>query len=969
MNSDLPSVPGELRDAIENENLVIFVGAGLSINSGLPDWREIVSELLQENKDYISKADALRAALDSGIMSPLDILDKIEGEKRKVFSAFEHKLSKIIYSDLHSVFGDISRRFVTTNFDKLIESNANIKQIITPDSKYNLGKIDTEDEFVLKIHGDIDRVDGCVVFSSQYKKLYEIEQLSTFQLKKIFSAYTVLFVGFSFSDPYVTELFNYITNLQEDLGPKHFFISNVQEDIRNVEDKKIRSLECININDFSHLKPYVESLVAIKATPELPSSQLVSPYENTPSIYKDIDGSDIAPEVTGWVGRKDELDILRSNVFRVVFITGFGGEGKSALASYYLQHESDYEITEWKDFKEQDHKFQHKIISMIRRLNRDVSVDDLIGFSDSELIQLFFNKLGDKKAVFVLDNVDSYIDLENFEPTNGIGELFDIAMTTEHNSKFIFTCRPFIQYAKPRFMQLNLPGLSEDNTIEYFVNGGIGINKEKLINYAKKAYSLTSGHALWLSLILAQSRKGEKALKVFLDEIGTGATIEKNDTSIMSKNVLSSVWKSLHERDKQVLRTLAETVVAETEEDYAEILKNELNYKNFQKALRSLRSFNLIVEKRDSKYIELHPLVKQFVITYYPPAERDKYISYLVQYYDKWVVILKEKMSAKLSYQEFSNFINKAELSINAMNYQRAVSTLMEVQVSMCSAGYVEEFLRVSRLLFNSITWTKNSLSKLTSIETLIHGTAKASIEFGDNELTDYLIENYASVIEKKEDNYIRLCSIKSYYFWFNNDYVNAINCCEEALYLLDRAGQQPDNYSIKHHLALAQRDTKEKGNLDAALDFFIKDNLFQDLTNIDVLPENGESTTYGNVGKCLYYKGSLPMALTCYYKSFFYTFETENIDRLLNLGYAAYWIAEVLSETNQKEQAYYFFKYAFNCWGNSSPILASRSLTERSELLQSKQYKNIASQEDWRIEKFCVGWIENSISKKLNVA
>ncbi|PKF53968.1 hypothetical protein CW748_17340 [Alteromonadales bacterium alter-6D02] len=325
-----------------------------------------------------------------------------------------------------------------------------------------------------------------------------------------------------------------------------------------------------------------------------------------------------------------------------------------------------------------------------------------------------------------------------------------------------------------------------------------------------------------------------------------------------------------------------------------------------------------------------------------------------------------------LSFHQLSNakeFIYgyiACSLSINAMNYQRAVSTLLEVHVSMCSAGYVEEFLRVSRLLFNSITWTKKSLSKLTGIENLIRDTAKSSIEFGDDDFTDYLIENYESLIEKKEDNYIRLCNIKSYYFWFKNDYVSAINCCEEALYLLERAGQS-DNYSIKHHLALAQRDSKDKENIDAALDFFIKDNSLSDLINIEVLPENGESTTYGNVGKCLFFKKDLHSALTCYYKSFFYIFESGTIDRLLNLGYASFWIAEVLSETNQKEPAYYFFKYAFNCWSNSSPILVSRNWTERSELHQSKQYNNIASQEDWRVEKFCISWIEKIMSKKLN--
>ncbi len=239
----------------------------------------------------------------------------------------------------------------------------------------------------------------------------------------------------------------------------------------------------------------------------------------------------------------------------------------------------------------------------------------------------------------------------------------------------------------------------------------------------------------------------------------------------MSKNVLSNVWASLHARDQLVLRTLAESVVAETEEDYAEILKDELNYKNFQRALKSLRSFNLIVEKIDSKYIELHPLVKEFIKTNYPPSERTKYISYLVRFYDKWVVVLREKLSPKLSYPEFCNFTTKAELSINARDYQSAINTLLDVHDSMCAAGYVEEFLRVSSLLFNSITWKKNTISKLAGIENLISETAKSSTEFGDHHITETIINSYSSVIEKKEDNYIRLCDIKSYYYWFNQEH------------------------------------------------------------------------------------------------------------------------------------------------------------------------------------------------------
>ncbi|MFA0718613.1 SIR2 family protein [Vibrio splendidus] len=954
-------IPQELSDAVKNQKLVIFVGAGLSVNCGLPNWKDIVIKLLEENDNYIEKAANYLDAISSGILEPLEVLDKIKIEKKRIFEHFEHKLSENTQSDLHKKLGLISSRFVTTNFDKLIEENTKVN-VITNSSDYNLSKIDTENKFVLKIHGDINQVDSCVIFSDQYDKLYTNEVFSTFQLKKMFSTYNVLFVGFSFSDPYVTKLFDNITELQNSFGPKHFFISDSKSVIRNLDDKKIPNLDCIDIGNYNNLTVLIDNLVEVNK-PNTSNSGTVEIQE--PIISKYIDGSDIAPEVTGWVGRVEELETLKSDYFKVVFITGIGGGGKSALASQYLKHEDGYDVAEWKDFKEQDHKFQHKIISMILNVSTKFSVNDLIGFSDSELIQVFFKELGEKRAVFVLDNVDSYIDLENFEPTNGVGELFVMAMTSEHNSKFIFTCRPFVQYAKPRFIQLNLTGLTEDDTIEYFIKAGSSIKKEKIIDYAKESFALTNGHALWLSLILAHSKKGEAALIKFLDSIGNGSKINQNDTSILSKNVLSSVWHSLHDRDKLVLRTLAESVVAETKEDYSEILRDELNYKNYQRALKSLYSFNLIVEKRNSDYIELHPLVKEFVTTNYPPSERTKYISYLVKFYDKWAVILKEKLSVNLSFQEFTNFTKKAELSINAQDYQSAVSSLLDVHESMCSAGYIEEYLRVSDLLFKSITWSKKIISSITGIEALIKCTAKSSVEFGDTELTKHIISSYSSIIEQKESNHIQLCEIKAYDFWFNKDYESAINVCEEANYLLKRAGQE-ENYQINHTLSLSHRDSEIKENVDKALDFLLKNKTLSELKDINSFSDDDESTQLGNIGKCLSINRDYDNSLNCYFKSFYLIFKKDPYKRLLNLGYASSWISEVLDTQNEKDSAFYFLAYSLNCWTNSSPVLANRDREQKKDIMRNKNYINISSQEEWRIEKYCVEYIEKKLNRKL---
>lgn len=950
-------IPKALQDSIQNEQLIIFIGAGLSIGSGLPSWGKIVEDILRYNEQYVDNAQAYIMALDTGIMSPLEVLDKLSEHKKIIYKSFENILKKPMpSSETHALLSRLTKRFVTTNFDTLIESNAALTNIITHESNYNLSKIDDDDEYVVKIHGDISRVDKCIIFSEQYDALYKDEQLATFQLKKLLSKYNFLFIGFSFNDPYVKDLFGYVSSLMDGYGPKHYFISD--------NDVNIENLESININDYANLNSFVDCLLSFKATiePVIVASAEISEDK----FIKDIDGSDRAPSVKGWVGREKELSILHSDTFKVIFITGIGGEGKSALASHYIDEEEQYSLIDWRDFKEEDHKFQHKIASMIQQVDPTTKAKELMGLTDEELGDLFFVKLGQKKMLFVLDNVDSYIDLENFEPVNGIGYLFYKAIELDHNSKFMFTCRPFIRFASVDFYQLSLSGLTENNTMDFFLNSATNISKDKLDVYAKRAFELTNGHALWLSLIIAQSHRGEKALIAFLDKIESGITIDENDSTILSKNVLSNIWTSLHERDRLLLRTLAESVVAESTEDYAEILRPELNYNQYQKALKALRNFNLIVEKRGSNYIELHPLVKEFIRKNYQTSERNKYISLIVTYYDKFIYVLREKLSYKLSFEEFANFTNKAELSINAGDYQNAINSLWEVHDSMSAAGYNEEFLRVSKLLLSSITWSKKRIDNFENFYPLMSFIIKCLVEYGDDEHALNFINKYESIIDRKEESYIRLCDIKSYRYWFKCEYSYAINVCEEAVYLLEK-GDQGDKFSISHTLALAQRDSGDLKEIDKALEYFRGTTSLEELLSTEGLTNSSDGPMLGNIGKCMYLKGDMENALICYAKSYYYLFESDSHNRLINLGYASFWLADLLLELGKNEAAYYFYRFAFESWSSSSPALANRYRSKLSKIEPNSTYRSISSQELWRVEKYCNDWVTKHIRSNRN--
>jgi len=684
---------------------------------------------------------------------------------------------------------------------------------------------------------------------------------------------------------------------------------------------------------------------------------------NQDNIIIEKDGSDIPPIVTNWIGREKELAILKNN-FKVFFITGIGGQGKSALAAQYIKDinlKNNYKYIDWRDFKEEGHKFQNKIISMITLVTQDNHIiDDLIGLNDDDLISIFFKQLADTKAIFILDNVDSYIDLETFEPIKGIGKLFNAVITKEHKSKFIFTCRPFIRYAGVDFYQLALSGLSEENTIQFFEKSNIPVKTEDIPPLAIKAHKLTKGHPLWISLIIAQAKRGKNEINNFFDRLESSSIVENDISSILSETILREIWLSLNQKQQKLLRVLTESVRAENIDDLSEISSSELNYNAFSKSLRTLKNFNLIVEKLEGDFIELHPLVKEFVRTKYPSDDRSKYISLFISYYDRIVLILKPKLSYKLSFSEFANWTNKIELHTNAKEFQKAFDCLAEIKKPMLAAGYIEELLRVSKILFNSLNWTRKQIDSLNQFSSVLQDVVKAAIEFDDLDFANYLIKKIESIIEYKENDYIQLCSLKGYFHWFTQDYKKATKIYEEAEYLLT-SGSQPDKYNVKHNLALSLRDSRKPENIKQALKIFLQNEELDSVSDLKTIDENLGGPFYGNIGRCLQFNSEFEKALNCLYKSFILIFIGEDKNRLLNIGYASEWISEVLLETNDIEPSLYFLKYATELWKNYSPPLANRCKRKLLNEKSTSTINSILSLEFWQIEKYCKNWIKKN--------
>ncbi|MGE4402895.1 MAG: SIR2 family protein [Desulfobulbus sp.] len=952
------SIPHELKDAIKNNKLVIFTGAGASIKEGLPSWKEIVLMILEEKKEAINKSSAYASALSDDILTPIEVLDKIYDSKKYIFEIFEKVLKiKTKQSDFVVKLSNITSKFITTNFDTLIECSVPVLRKITKDSNYNLTKIDSDESYVLKLHGDIDTIDNCIIFSKQYDILYSYGNLAAFQLKKIFSQNTVLFIGFSFLDQYVVKLFDSISHLLDDLGPTHYIITKSSINNKNIKE--------ITINDYSDIDIIIDNLVDYASTIKGNNTKNIEHWQDD-KIFN-IDGSDMPPTTINWVGRQKEVETLNHN-FKVFFITGLGGQGKSALAAHYLEQmkgSNNYELIGWRDFKEEDHKFNAKIISLILLINNKLgSQHEYTGLDNDTLIDIFFNFLGKRNGLFVFDNVDSYIDLEELVPLNGIERLYQQAITRNHNSKFIFTCRPFVKLAGLDFFQLPLGGLSAECVISYFEKSSLPFNHQKISSYATQTFELTGGHPLWISLIVAQAKRGENELRLFLDSISKDDIHDNSITSIISENILWKIWSSLSENHQILFRSLAESVQSLTKDDYSEIVSREMNYNKFNKALKAVKNLGLIVEKAGGDYIELHPLVKEFIRNKYPKNERNRFISMFIEYYGKVVLILKPKLSNRLSLGDFLNWTNRIELFCNSNQHQKAIDAMLEIHDSIKSAGYTEEYLRVSDIFYKNIPWNKAKILNLRHFDKAYLNTTKTAIEYGTIKLADYLINKYQSIIGATEPSFIVIGEAKLYQAWFNNNYELANDIYENLAFLLESTNKTTDNY-LKYEYALALRDSKIPGNMEKALGYFLKGNDIKTISNDSDINNSFSGQLYGNIGRCLYFMNDNHASLNCICKSFILIYDGDSSDRLINLGYASYWISEILYDNAKIETSYYFYKHALDKWEKSSPPLFNKNKINSKYDKYFPMVQNISQIVDWRVEQFCNRWVHEKIKSE----
>lgn len=965
-------IPHNLKEAINENKLLIFVGAGISRVAGLPLWKDIVIKTLED--PAITKGKSFISALEDEILTPLEALDKIKSSNiREVYKHFEKETSLILKHEIYNKIAYISKRIVTTNYDSLIEVNTDIKPLDTS-STYSLQKIDDLAEFVLKIHGTCSAIDNSVIFTSDYEKLYgNGNELAKFQLEKLVSTYSCLFLGFSLSDNYVVELFDKLNHMYKGLGKEHYVVSTTPIDHDFVE--------VIKISSHSELPALLDQLIKFKKNEEAAifssednlSSEIAIQEKSSIELLLDDGvfiyvGHDTPPKIEHWTGRTEELKSLMTP-HKVCFITGIGGQGKSALASKVLSEtdKNEYKFFDWRDFKEEDLNFQNKLYQLIELVTHGATkTKQLVGLDTDVLVDIFFDKLGSQKGLFVFDNIDKYIDLQKFTPSGDMAVFFYKTLKSSHNSKFLFTCRPFIHFAGIGFYQVKLEGLEFDDVKELIKKYHSKLSESELHSITLRLHSATNGHPLWMGLILAQSRTDINQIDSILKKISTLHTNEtSNISSFISEAILENVWSGLKDREKIILRTLSISNISESEEDLAKIISKKINYNQFSKALRALKALNLIVAKEGKAHIELHPLVREFIKSNYGREEQESYIALYVSYLDGFIVLLKNRFGMVLGSADLDVISKKVEILINTDKIQESINELRLTSDSFQISGYCEEFLRLSDLLLSKNIWSHKKITTLHGFFEFIDNFFTRLADFGRYEIFDSYMIKYLEVFNEPDANMILAKSALCYKEWTSGNFSTSIKEGKSASDLIEILGES-DNWVGKHRYYLALRDSKDVESVKQALDFFCDGKSLDDLRNNTCTPAS--SGQYGNVGRCLLYLHQESESLFLTVKSYKALNEdTVNFYNKHNLGYAAKWIGEILALQEKALESLYFLLHARNIWKNDMPGESNKLETLISQTPNTSSRQSVISLETWQITKFCNDWVADYYEQYLN--
>lgn len=268
----------KLKEASESNQLIVFIGAGMSNNFGFPTWNSLIRKMYRELMG--------KEAAKGKVFSNDELLRIPQALKKKDYAAYErilkeefgkHRISNTENPILDEIMKLKPKHIITTNYDALIErylfdkGNQSRKNYSVQEGYERIAKscvpysyktvvrdgdmaaVDAN-HILLKIHGDAEHMDSLVLCEDDYLEYSDSHILMENFIKSLLINHTFFFVGYGVGDSNLKLIMKWVEksvsrqNAVASATPKHILVSAERKTMDNLqreylEQKQIQVLE------------------------------------------------------------------------------------------------------------------------------------------------------------------------------------------------------------------------------------------------------------------------------------------------------------------------------------------------------------------------------------------------------------------------------------------------------------------------------------------------------------------------------------------------------------------------------------------------------------------------------------------------------------------------------------------------------------------------------------------------------
>ena len=257
----------KIKEALINEKLVIFVGAGVSKNSNVPTWGHLVRQYAKK-LNYTQCLSCHFKTLgcekschfkhyfstDEYIKIPQYFYSHDQSDQHHDYysilkETFEQDFQPNILNDLIASLNP--EHIITTNYDHLLDHYQ--YEVIKSDQDLLKAK---SNQYLIKMHGDIDDIEHIVFKEDDYLSFSQTHALIELYIKSLLIDHTFLFVGYSLNDYNLKMFLSWIDYLGRENNVKESMHANylITNDILPNQDYLIsyyqqKNIQVINLNE------------------------------------------------------------------------------------------------------------------------------------------------------------------------------------------------------------------------------------------------------------------------------------------------------------------------------------------------------------------------------------------------------------------------------------------------------------------------------------------------------------------------------------------------------------------------------------------------------------------------------------------------------------------------------------------------------------------------------------------------